>query len=104
VQVSSAGTLSLKAGSKPPHLTGTALVPGPVRPGQAVRAPAATYQAVRPGTATLTVVRLPCRSAQPEASPATGVGQMAYVRHTGGAPVGAQCQLVEALQVTIVVR
>jgi hypothetical protein len=28
---------------------------------------------------------------------------MAYISHTGGAPVGAQCQLVQALQVTVVV-
>lgn len=106
VQVSSAGTLSLKAGSKPPRLTGTALVPAPVRPGAAVRSPAATYRAVRPGVDTLTVVRLPCRSAPAPApaSPATGVaGEMAYISGSGGAPVGAQCQLVQALRVTIVV-
>jgi hypothetical protein len=102
--VSSAGTLSLTAGSKPPRLTGTALVPAPVRPGAAVRSPAATYLAVRPGVDTLTVVRLPCRSAQTPASPATGAaGEMAYISDTGGAPVGAQCQLVQALWVTIVV-
>ena len=105
VQVSSAGTLSLTAGSKPPHLTGTALAPAPARPGQAVRSPAATYAAVRPGVATLTVVRLPCRSAQTPASAATGVaGEMAYTSRNGGAPVGAQCQLVQALEVTVVVR
>jgi hypothetical protein len=108
VQVSSAGTLSLMAGSKPPRLIGTALVPAPARPGGAVRSPAATYSAVRPGVARLIVVRLPCRSAQapatPLASPAAGVaGEMAYLSPTGGAPVGAQCQLVQALQVTIVV-
>jgi hypothetical protein len=107
VQVSSAGTLSLTAGSKPPRLMGTALVPAPARPG-AVRSPAATYSAVRPGVARLIVVRLPCRSAQapttPQASPANGVaGEMAYISPAGGAPVGAQCQLVQALQVTIVV-
>jgi hypothetical protein len=105
VQVSSAGTLSLTAGSKPPHLTGTALAPARAQPGQAVRSPAATYAAVRPGVATLTVVRLPCRSAQTPASPASGMaGEMAYTSRNGGAPVGAQCQLVQALQVTIVVR
>ena len=104
VQVSSAGTLSLTAGSKPPRLTGTALVPASSRPGQAVRSPAATYLAVRPGEAMLTVVRLPCRSAQTPASTATAAaGEMAYISHTGGAPVGAQCQLVQALRVTIVV-
>jgi hypothetical protein len=108
VQVSSAGTLSLTAGSKPPRLIGTALVPAPGRPGAAVRSPAATYSAVRPGVARLIVVRLPCRSAQapttPQASPANGVaGEMAYISPAGGAPVGAQCQLVQALQVTIVV-
>jgi len=103
VQVSSAGTLSLTAGSKPPRLTGTALVPAPVRPGLAVRAPAATYLAVRAGVAMITVVRLPCQSIQ--ASPAAGqAGEMAYVRTAGGAPVGAQCQLVQALRVTIAVN
>lgn len=108
VQVSSAGTLSLMAGSKPPRLIGTALVPAPARPGGAIQSPAATYSAVRPGVARLIVVRLPCRSAQaprtPLASPANGVaGEMAAISSTGGAPVGAQCQLVEALQVTIAV-
>ena len=102
VQVSSAGTLSLTAGSKPPRLTGTALVPAPARPGQAVRAPAATYLAARAGVAMITVVRLPCQSVQ--ASPAAGqAGEMAWVRTAGGAPVGAQCQLVQALRVTIAV-
>jgi hypothetical protein len=93
------------AGSKPPRLIGTALVPAPVRPGGAIQSPAATYSAVRAGVARLFVVRLPCRSAQtprtPLASPA--VGTMAYISRSGGAPVGAQCQLVQALQVTIVV-
>jgi hypothetical protein len=104
VQVSSAGTLSLMAGSKPPRLTGAALVPAPARPGQAVRSPAATYLAVRPGLATLTVVRQPCRSAQTPGTSATGVaGEMAVIRGRGGAPVGAQCQLVQALRVNIVV-
>jgi hypothetical protein len=62
------------------------------------------------------VVRLPCRSIRPQASPAGGAKgtgalggsartnvnaeEMAY---TGGAPVGAQCQLVQTLRVTIVV-
>jgi hypothetical protein len=116
VRVSQAGTLSLTAGSEPPRLTGAALVPAPVRPGQAVRSSAASYLAVRAGVAVLTVVRLPCRSIQPQASPAGGAkgtgalggsagtnanaGEMAY---TGGAPVGAQCQLVQTLRVTIVV-
>ena len=100
VQVSSAGTLSLTAGSEPPRLTRPGLVPAPVRTGAAVRSPAATYLAVRSGVAMLTVVRLPCHSAPP-ASPVAG--EMAYVRAAGGAPVGAQCQLVEALRVTIVV-
>lgn len=104
VQVSSAGTLSLMAGSKPPRLTGAALVPAPARPGMAVRSPAATYLAVRPGLATLTVVRLPCRSAQTPGTSATrAAGEMAVIRDRGGAPVGAQCQLVQALWVTIVV-
>jgi hypothetical protein len=105
VQVSSAGKLSLMAGSKPPRLIGTSLVPAPARPGGAIQSPAATYSAVRPGVARLIVVRLPCRSAQtprtPNASPMAG--EMAYVTSAGGAPVGAQCQLVQALQVTIVV-
>ncbi len=108
VQVSPAGKLSLMAGSKPPRLIGTALVPAPARPGGAIQSPAATYSAVRVGVARLIVVRLPCRSAQiprtPQASPANGVaGEMAYISRDGGAPVGAQCQLVQALQVTIVV-
>ncbi len=108
VQVSSAGKLSLMAGSKPPRLIGTALAPAPARPGGAIQSPAATYSAVRAGVARLIVVRLPCRSAQtprtPLASPANGVaGEMAYISRRGGAPVGAQCQLVQALQVTIVV-
>ncbi|HEY0719357.1 MAG TPA: hypothetical protein VGD68_17220 [Streptosporangiaceae bacterium] len=117
VQVSQSGTLSLTAGSEPPRLTGTALVPAPVRTGQAIRSSAALYLAVRAGTAVLTVVRLPCRSVRPQAPAGgtTGTGalggaggggtseaavEMAY---TGGAPVGAQCQLEEMLRVTIVV-
>jgi hypothetical protein len=114
VRVSQAGTLSLTAGSEPPRLTGTALVPAPVRQGQAVRS-AASYLAVRAGVAVLTVVRLPCRSIRPQASPAGGTQglgslggagtsvnaeEMAY---TGGTPVGAQCQLEQMLRVTIVV-
>ena len=99
------GCAAWPAGSKPPRLIGTALAPAPARPGGAIQSPAATYSAVRAGVARLIVVRLPCRSAQtprtPLASPAAGT--MAYISHSGGAPVGAQCQLVEALQVTIVV-
>jgi hypothetical protein len=116
VRVSQSGTLSLTAGSEPPRLMGTALVPAPVRPGQAVRSSAASYLAVRAGVAVLTVVRLPCRSIRPQASPAgapQGMGSLGStagtsanaeeLAYTGGAPVGAQCQLVQMLRVTIVV-
>jgi hypothetical protein len=115
VRVSQAGTLSLTAGSEPPRLTGTALVPAPVRPGQAVRS-AASYLAVRAGVAVLTVVRLPCRSIRPQASPADGTQGMGSLggaagtsvnaeemAYTGGTPVGAQCQLEQMLRVTILV-
>jgi hypothetical protein len=115
VQVSQSGTLSLMAGSEPPRLTGTALVPAPVRQGQAVRS-SASYLAVRAGVAVLTVVRLPCHSIRPQASPAggaQGTGSLGgaggtsanaeELAYTGGTPVGAQCQLEQMLRVTIVV-
>src|ERR1700759_1825292 len=54
-QVSSAGKLSLMAGSKPPRLIGPALAPAPARPGGAIQSPAATYSAVRAGVARLIV-------------------------------------------------
>jgi hypothetical protein len=131
VQVVLTGRLSPTDGAEPPRLTGTGLVPASSGRVHLLRSPAAAYQAVRPGRvggngygqAVLTIVRLPCHSVQPAPTapaPADGTDgalgasapgrsgaassanamEMAY---TGGAPVGAQCALQQALRVTIIV-
>jgi hypothetical protein len=118
VQVSLSGVLSPRAGSEPPRLTGTGLVPSPAGQAHLIRSPAAAYQAVRPGRAVLTIVRLPCHSVEPAQTPATGSGgasslggpgpaasaNAVELAYRGGAPVGAQCAIVQALRVTVVVR
>ncbi|MBV9793221.1 MAG: hypothetical protein JO016_04710 [Actinobacteria bacterium] len=78
VQVYLGGVLSPKDGSEPPRLTGSGLVAAPSGQAHLLRAPAATYQAVRaapgddPGRAVLTIVRLPCHSIEPTPTPAAG--------------------------------
>jgi hypothetical protein len=116
VQVYLAGSLSLRAGSEPPRLTGNALVPAPARQTRLLRSPVASYLAVRAGSAVLTIVRMPCHSIQPRATPggaaSTGAlgragagssGNAEEMAYTGGAPVGVQCALEQALRVTIIV-
>jgi hypothetical protein len=107
VQVFLSGELTPKAGAEPPRLTGTGLAPAS-GPAHLLRSPADAYQAVRPGRAVLTVVRLPCQSVQSSPTPAadsdgTPGASAVELAYTGGAPVGAQCALQRALRVTIVV-
>jgi hypothetical protein len=120
VQVYLGGRLSPTAGSEPPRLTGAGLAPSPSGQAHLLRSPAATYQAVRMGRAVLTIVRQPCHSVAPAQTPAAGPQGSAGARpgatsgtvtsanavelaYTGGAPVGAQCALEQALRVTIIV-
>ncbi len=120
VQVYLGGTLSPRAGSKPPRLTGAGLAPSPSGQAHLLRSPAAAYQAVRAGRAVLTIVRQPCHSVAPAQTPAAGPQGSAgagpgnasgavtsanavELAYTGGAPVGAQCALEQALRVTIIV-
>jgi hypothetical protein len=120
VQVYLSGTLSPRAGSEPPRLTGAGLAPSPSGQAHLLRSPAAAYQAVGAGRAVLTIVRQPCRSVAPAQTPAAGLrgtagagpGGMSgtvtsanavELAYTGGAPVGAQCALEQALRVTIIV-
>ena len=125
VQVYLGGTLSPTAGSEPPRLTGTGLAPSPSGQAHLLRSPAAAYQAVGAGRAVLTTVRQPGHSVPaaqtraahtPRAGPqgTTGAGpgdtsgaatsaNAVELAFTGGAPVGAQCALEQALRVTIIV-
>jgi hypothetical protein len=120
VQVYLGGTLSPTAGSEPPRLTGAGLAPSPSGQAHLLRSPAAAYQAVGAGRAVLTIVRQPCHSITPAQTPVagpqgpTGAGprdtsgaatsaNAVELAYTGGAPVGAQCALEQALRVTIIV-
>jgi hypothetical protein len=120
VQVYLGGTLSPAAGSEPPRLTGTGLAPSPSGQAHLLRSPAAAYQAVRAGRSVLTIVRQPCHSVAPAQTPAAGPqgaegagpgdtsgavsgANAVELAYTGGAPVGAQCALEQALRVTIIV-
>ena len=116
VQVYLAGSLSPTAGSEPPRLTGTALVPARARRARLLRSPAAAYLAVRAGSAVLTIVRLPCHSIRPQATPGAAMstgelgragagisGNAAEMAYTGGAPVGVQCASEQVLRVTVAV-
>lgn len=62
VVVPLSGPSALPGGSELPRLTGDALAAAPVH---LLRPPSVTYLAVRPGTATLTIVGLPCHGIQP---------------------------------------
>ncbi len=120
VQVYLGGTLSPAAGSEPPRLTGTGLAPSPSGQAHLLRSPAAAYQAARAGRSVLTIVRQPCHSVAPAQTPAAGPqgaegaglggtsgaaasANAVELAYTGGAPVGAQCALEQALRVTIIV-
>jgi hypothetical protein len=120
VQVYLGGRLSPAAGSEPPRLTGTGLAPSPSGQAHLLRSPAAAYQTVRAGRSVLTIVRQPCHSVAPAQTPAAGPqgnegagpgdtsgaaasANAVELAYTGGAPVGAQCALEQALRVTIIV-
>jgi hypothetical protein len=126
VQVFLSGTLSPVDGSEPPRLTGTGLVPAAPGSVPLLRSPAAVYAAVRAGRVVLTVVRQPCHSVQPAQTPtpaagpdgtegaglpdvgsagpgATGSVNAVETAWRGGAPVGAQCALEQALRVIVIV-
>ena len=64
--------------------------------------PSVSYPAVRPGTAVLIIVRLPCRAARPGQN-ARRHGDRRAGPH-GGAPVGAECEIDVGLRVSIIVR
>jgi hypothetical protein len=104
VQVLLSGRLALADGAQPPRLTGDALAAGPVRQAQMMKAPAQTYTAVRPGTAVLTIVRLPCHA--PQSMPGPGPSDASLASLTtggGGVPVGTNCGAQQVLRVFIVV-
>ncbi len=84
VRVLLAGPRALGGGSEP-RLTGNALAVAPPQ-AQLPRMPSVSYTAVRPGTAVLIIVRLPCRAVQP----AHGAAD-------------AECAMRQAVRVTITV-
>jgi hypothetical protein len=118
VQVFLTGRLSPKDGAEPPRLTGTGLVPASFGRVHLLRSPAAAYQAVRPGRAGGDGYGYSVQPAQtapadgtdgalgassPGRSDAPGSANAMEMAYTGGAPVGAQCALQQALRVTVIV-
>ena len=126
VRVPLSGPAALPGGSEPPRLTGDALAAAPAH---LLRSPSVTYTAVRPGTAVLTIVGLPCRVIQPAQGAAASARRVALARAAsapaaetayrawsapvagaaraapvGGTPAGAECETHQALRVSIVVR
>ena len=99
VRVQLSGSQAIAPGSQPPRLLGNALAAERVHlPGMS----SVSYLAVRPGVAALIIVRLPCRAARPgQNAAAAGIGALA---RTGGAPVGAECEIEQLLRVSIIVR
>ncbi len=125
VRVPLSGPAALPGGSEPPRLTGDALAAAPAH---LLRTPSVTYTAVRPGTAVLTIVGLPCRVSQPVQGAAASARRGALARAAsapaaetayrawsapvagaaraapvGGTPAGAECETQQALRVSIVV-
>ena len=126
VRVLLSGPAALPGGSEPPRLTGDALAAAPAH---LPRTPSVTYTAVRPGTAVLTIVGLPCHVIQPAQGAAASARRGALARAAsapaaetayrawsapvagaarpapaGGTPAGAECEIQQALRVSIVVR
>jgi len=126
VRVLLSGPAALPGGSEPPRLTGDALAAASAH---LLRTPSVTYTAVRPGTAVLTIVGLPCHAIQPAQGAAASarrgaLGRPASARAaetayrawsapvagaarpapSGGTPAGAECEIQQALRVSIVVR
>jgi len=126
VRVLLSGPAALAGGSEPPRVTGDALAAAPAH---LLRTPSVTYTAVRPGTAVLTIVGLPCRVIQPAQGAAASARRGALARAAsapaaetayrawsapvagaaraapvGGTPAGAECETQQALRVSIVVR
>ncbi len=120
------GPVGLPGGSEPPRLTGDALAAAPAH---LLRTPSVTYTAVRPGTAVLTIVGLPCHVIQPAqgaaasarrgalapaaSAPAAETAHRAWSAPVagaarsapaGGTPAAAECEIQRALRVSIVVR
>ena len=99
VRVQLSGSQAIAPGSQPPRLLGNALA---AERGHLPAMPSVSYLAVHPGTAALIIVRLPCRAARPgQNAAAAGIGALA---RTGGTPVGAECEIEQALRVSIIVR
>ena len=99
VRVQLSGSQAIAPGSQPPRLLGNALA---AERGHLPAMPSVSYLAVHPGTAALIIVRLPCRAARPgQNAAAAGLGALA---RTGGTPVGAECEIEQALRVSIIVR
>ena len=88
VTVLLSGPQALAGGSGPPQLTGNALA---VTPAQVhlPAMPSVAYTAVRPGTAVLILVGLPCRSLRPA--------------HGAAISSGTECAMRQALRITIIV-
>jgi len=126
VRVLLSGPAALPGGSEPPRLTGDALAAAPAH---LLRTASVTYTAVRPGTAVLTIVGLPCHVIQPAQGAAASARRGALARAAsapaaetayrawsapvagaarpapaGGTPAGAECVIQQALRVSIVVR
>ena len=126
VRVLLSGPAALPGGSEPPRLTGDALAAAPAH---LLRTPSVTYTAVRPGTAVLTIVGLPCRVIQPAQGAAASARRGALARAASapaaetayrawsapvagaagpalvsGTPAGAECEIQQALRVSIIVR
>jgi len=88
VTVLLSGPQALAVGSGPPQLTGNALAvtPAQVHP---PAMPSVAYTAVRPGTAVLILVGLPCGSLRPA--------------HGAAISSGTECAMRQALRITIIV-
>ena len=81
VRVLLSGPAALPGGSAPPRLTGDALAAAPAH---LLRTSSVTYTAVRPGTAVLTIVGLPCRVIQPAQGAAASARRRALARAASG--------------------
>jgi hypothetical protein len=101
VTVLLSGPLALAGRSQPPRLTGDALAVLPPHV-HLPTTPSVSYLAMRPGTAVLTLVGLPCHSLRPAYGAAAPAGTGAGAGARPGAAL-AECGTRLAVRVTIAV-
>lgn len=105
VTVLLSGPLALAGRSQPPRLTGDALAALPPHV-HLPTTPSVSYLAMRPGTAVLTLVGLPCQPLRPAYGAAAPVGTGVGTGAEAAAPPGsalAECLIRLAARVTIAV-